>query len=87
MFGCLDVWMSALTLPRSTRYADNILKGFANSISIIMTGLISFFAFADFQLTAMFALGAVLVMASTFLYAYKPADAEAKPATTLPTRA
>eukprot|EP00045_Choanoeca_perplexa_P004567 m.39165 g.39165 ORF g.39165 m.39165 type:complete len:344 (-) comp12643_c0_seq1:1442-2473(-) len=83
---CLQAF-GGLVIAAVIKYADNILKGFANSISIIMTGLISYLAFADFQLTSMFALGALLVMASTFLYGYKPAEPETKTTTTLPTRA
>jgi hypothetical protein len=88
MLRCLvvSVWIGRFiltTLP--LRYADCILKGFASNISIIITGLVSLIAFADFQLTgAMFALGAVLVLASSLLYVvYEPPAeyAEPKPAT------
>ncbi|EDQ85857.1 uncharacterized protein MONBRDRAFT_34027 [Monosiga brevicollis MX1] len=64
-----------LIIAAVIKYADNILKGFANSISIILTGLISFIMLADFQLTFMFAIGAFLVMGATFLYGHTPAPA------------
>jgi UDP-sugar transporter A1/2/3 len=49
------------------RYADNILKGFATSISIILSSLISFWLF-DFEVTLTFGLGALLVVYATYLY-------------------
>lgn len=49
------------------RYADNILKGFATSISIILSSLISFWLF-DFEVTLTFGLGALLVVCATYLY-------------------
>lgn len=49
------------------RYADNILKGFATSISIILSSLISYLLF-DFEFTFAFTLGALLVVYATFLY-------------------
>ncbi|XP_031595881.1 solute carrier family 35 member A3b isoform X4 [Oreochromis aureus] len=58
------------------KYADNILKGFATSLSIIVSTLISYFLLKDFNPTSVFFLGAVLVIAATFLYGYeqKPAS-------------
>ncbi|XP_034039860.1 UDP-N-acetylglucosamine transporter-like isoform X2 [Thalassophryne amazonica] len=53
------------------KYADNILKGFATSLSIIMSTLISYFLLEDFEPTSLFFLGAVLVIAATFLYSFK----------------
>jgi len=49
------------------KYADNILKGFATSISIILSCTISYFAF-DFNITLIFMLGCSLVMYATYLY-------------------
>ncbi|XP_014902692.1 solute carrier family 35 member A3b isoform X1 [Poecilia latipinna] len=62
------------------KYADNILKGFATSVSIIMSTLISYFLLNDFHPTGVFFLGAMLVIAATFLYGYqgKPANGAVK---------
>lgn len=49
------------------RYADNILKGFATSISIIISALSSVYLFG-FTLTLLFGLGTLLVVASIYLY-------------------
>jgi len=49
------------------KYADNILKGFANSISIILSCAVSYFIF-DFHITLFFNIGCILVMFSTYLY-------------------
>lgn len=58
------------------KYADNILKGFATSLSIIMSALISYFLLEDFNPTSVFFLGSLLVIVATFLYGYefKPAS-------------
>jgi UDP-sugar transporter A1/2/3 len=49
------------------RYADNILKGFATSISIILSSLASVIIF-DFHLTFLFMVGASIVLYATHLY-------------------
>merc|ERR1719237_2047928 len=53
------------------KYADNILKGFACSLAIIITCVASIFIF-DFTLSFQFSVGAVLVIGSIFLYGYQP---------------
>lgn len=49
------------------RYADNILKGFATSISIILSSMISVWLF-NFEVTMTFSIGALLVVYATYLY-------------------
>ncbi|OUM63094.1 hypothetical protein PIROE2DRAFT_29060, partial [Piromyces sp. E2] len=49
------------------KYADNILKGFANSISIILSCVVSFFFF-DFNITVLFIIGCFIVLFSSYLY-------------------
>ena len=49
------------------KYADNILKGFAASFSIITACIISYI-FLDFQPTILFICGAALVLMSSFMY-------------------
>ena len=49
------------------KYADNILKGFATSLSIVISCLASFVLF-NFPLTFTFALGASVVLAATWMY-------------------
>ncbi|RFU72045.1 udp-galactose transporter [Trichoderma arundinaceum] len=49
------------------RDADNIIKNFATSISIILSFLISVWAF-EFQVTPMFLLGTTLVLLATYMY-------------------
>ena len=49
------------------KYADNILKGFATSISIILSTVASVFMF-NFVVTLYFSIGAVLVCFATYLY-------------------
>ncbi|XP_062285173.1 solute carrier family 35 member A3b [Scomber scombrus] len=63
--------LGGLVIAVVIKYADNILKGFATSLSIIVSTLISYFLLQDFNPTGVFFLGAVLVIAATFLYGYK----------------
>ena len=53
------------------KYADNILKGFATSLAIIITCVASIYLF-NFKLNVQFACGALLVIISIFLYGYDP---------------
>ncbi|KAI0819112.1 nucleotide-sugar transporter-domain-containing protein [Irpex lacteus] len=49
------------------KYADNILKGFATSLSIVISFLASVALF-HFQMTVTFALGSVVVLVATWMY-------------------
>lgn len=49
------------------KYADNILKSFCTSVSIIIVGLASVYLF-DLHPTTLFLLGSMMVMVSIFLY-------------------
>lgn len=60
-----------LIVAMVVKYADNILKGFATSLAIIISCIASIYIF-DFVLTFQFALGAALVIFSIFLYGYTP---------------
>ncbi|EGD80513.1 UDP-N-acetylglucosamine transporter [Salpingoeca rosetta] len=62
------------------KYADNILKGFATSISIILSSIVSAL-YLDFVVTSRFGFGALLVIASTYVYG---TFAPAKPTKTIP---
>jgi len=55
--------LGGLLVSLVVRYADNILKGFATSLSIILSSVISFKLF-DFQPSYHFIFGAMLVMVS-----------------------
>ncbi|KAM7054348.1 UDP-N-acetylglucosamine transporter isoform 2-T5 [Molossus nigricans] len=67
--------LGGLVIAAVIKYADNILKGFATSLSIILSTLISYFWLQDFVPTSVFFLGAILVIAATFLYGYDPRPA------------
>ena len=49
------------------KYADNILKGFATSISIIVSTIVAIYLF-NFHVSSLFALGAALVIWAVYLY-------------------
>ena len=53
------------------KYADNILKGFACSLAIIITCFVSVILFG-FQLSIQFIIGATFVIMSIFMYGYQP---------------
>lgn len=59
------------------KYADNILKGFATSLSIIVSCIASIYLF-DFHLTIQFTIGAVLVIGAIFMYGYVPKPPKAR---------
>lgn len=65
--------VGGLVVAVVVKYADNILKGFATSGSIILACVASIFFF-EFQLSLQFCVGTVLVILSVFMYAkYVPA--------------
>lgn len=53
------------------KYADNILKGFATSLAIVISCIASIYIF-NFELTLQFVLGAAFVIFSIFLYGHEP---------------
>ena len=59
--------IGGLIVAAVVKYADNILKGFGSSMSIVASCTIEALFF-DFQATAQFVLGAVLVNYSMFIY-------------------
>jgi len=59
--------VSGLIIAVVIKYADNILKGFAVSFSIILSSLLSVLFF-DFSVHSYFALGTAFVLLSSYLY-------------------
>ncbi|KAJ3159915.1 hypothetical protein HDU86_001179 [Geranomyces michiganensis] len=59
--------IGGLIVALVVKYADNILKGFATSLSIILSSVASYFLF-DFKLTLMFTIGSSVVLYATHLY-------------------
>lgn len=68
-----------LLVAMVVKYADNILKGFATSLAIIITSVVSIFIF-DFHLSVQFSAGALLVIVAIFMYGYVPKQ-KSKPET------
>ena len=52
----------------TVKYADNILKGFATSISIIVSSVFSYLVMSDLIPGGYFILGTGLVILATFMY-------------------
>lgn len=63
--------LGGLVIAAVIKYADNILKGFATSISIILSSIVSYFFLRDFVPNTLFMCGSFLVIAATFLYGYE----------------
>ncbi|CAD5121467.1 DgyrCDS9972 [Dimorphilus gyrociliatus] len=59
--------MGGLMVAVVVKYADNILKGFATSASIIISSIAAIFLF-NFQLSVQFIFGAGLVISSVYMY-------------------
>lgn len=57
-----------LTVAAVVKHADNVLKGFATSISIILSTLLSYFLFENFNPSTNFYYGATIVIISTVMY-------------------
>lgn len=58
-----------LIVAMVVKYADNILKGFATSLAIVVACVFSMYFF-DFTISILFVIGTMLVMCSIFLYSY-----------------
>jgi len=63
--------LGGLIVAIVVKYADNILKGFAASFSIVTSCFLSYLVF-DFHPNWMFVMGAVLVNLSMYMYSYAP---------------
>lgn len=57
-----------LIVASVVKYADNVLKGFATSMSIIFSTLLSYYLFDNFNPSMYFYIGASTVIISTFMY-------------------
>jgi UDP-sugar transporter A1/2/3 len=55
------------------KYADNVLKGFATSLSILLSAVVSMIMFNDIDINAAFSAGALVVLLSVFFFGYTPA--------------
>lgn len=66
--------LGGLVVAVVVKYADNILKGFSTSLAIVLSCIVSVYAF-QFNLTAKFVIGASLVISSIFLYSKAPPNA------------
>ena len=60
-----------LIVAMVVKHADNILKGFATSLAIVISCVASIYLF-DFQLTFQFTVGAAFVICSIFMYSHQP---------------
>ena len=63
--------LGGLVTAMVIKYSDNILKGFATSLSIVISFLASVALF-DFKMSITFALGSVIVLIATWLYNQHP---------------
>ncbi|XP_022250342.1 UDP-N-acetylglucosamine transporter-like isoform X2 [Limulus polyphemus] len=59
-----------LVISTAIKYADNVLKGFATSLSIVLSTVFSYFILGDFCPKSHFLYGAFVVIIATLLYGY-----------------
>jgi len=72
----MDHALGGLIIAVAIKYADNILKTFAMSLSIIVSSVLSIFIFG-FSVSFVFAAGTALVLSSTFMYEQPTVSASA----------
>eukprot|EP01032_Pedospumella_encystans_P018829 gene18829-21424_t len=72
------VWMvillqaaGGLIVAVVVKYADNVLKGFATSLSILISSLVSWYMFHDLDVNAGFFFGALIVLSAVYIYGYQ----------------
>lgn len=65
--------LGGLAVAMVVKYADNVVKCFATSISIVLSCILSI-AFLGMSLSQGFVLGTMLVMCATYMYNTKPAE-------------
>lgn len=70
--------VGGLLVAMVVKYADNILKGFATSLAIVLSTVASIFIF-NFVVTFQFAVGTAMVIGSIFLYSHEPKKPPANP--------
>ncbi|XP_028132473.1 UDP-N-acetylglucosamine transporter isoform X1 [Diabrotica virgifera virgifera] len=71
LFLVLQQASGGLIVAVVVKYADNILKGFATALAIVISCIASIYIF-DFQISFQFVAGAGFVIFSIFLYGYTP---------------
>jgi len=75
-FVVVQVSLGGLLVSLIMKYADNVVKGFATSLSIVLSSLVSWFIPSfNFVPSASFLVGSSLVIAATLLYSTIPAKA------------
>ena len=68
-FVVLQVSLGGMLVALVMKYADNVVKGFATSLSIVLSSLVSWcIPSLNFAPTIMFSLGSTLVVVATVLY-------------------
>mmetsp|Transcript_18923 Transcript_18923/g.60767 ORF Transcript_18923/g.60767 Transcript_18923/m.60767 type:complete len:169 (+) Transcript_18923:2-508(+) len=74
-FVVLQVSLGGLLVALVMKYADNVVKGFATSLSIVISSVVSLFIPSfNFSLRPTFLAGSTLVIAATILYSTIPAS-------------
>jgi len=69
--------LGGLIIAFVVKYADNILKGFASSFSIILSSICSVYLF-EFRLSWLFVLGTTLVVVACYIYGQQDPPKEEK---------
>jgi len=70
--------VGGLVVAATIKYADNIVKGFGTSLSIILSAAISWLLIEDLQPGRFFLLGTSFVLVSSAIYSYTPTQVTTK---------
>jgi UDP-sugar transporter A1/2/3 len=70
--------LGGLLVAIVVKYADNILKGFATSVSIVLSSIISFYLF-NFQPSFQFVVGTSIVILAVYIYSINDTTTMTKP--------
>jgi UDP-sugar transporter A1/2/3 len=70
--------LGGLVVSMVVKHADNLMKGFATSLSIIISCGLSAVLFNDLRVNRIFLLGSTAVVASTIAFGYAPPQKEPK---------
>jgi UDP-galactose transporter len=79
----VDVWSvillqaaGGMIVATVVKYADNVLKGFATSVSIILSAVWSAALFNDVEINSGFLVGAAVVISAVFGFSHQPSPAK-----------
>jgi len=68
--------LGGLVVAVVVKFADNVVKGFATAIALVISSVVSIGVLQDSEFTLSFGVGASMVVASSVMYSSKPTSAQ-----------